>query len=869
LTAHYNAFFNGREAYKQGIKKIDNSIKDDFTTFIPVFPISHVQASKTAASEMETALNKSAKVIKLHSITAKPKRRSGSMSKKKKDFYNKPEYCNWVDDSWFLTGKSKLVNHDLYGAEEAFEYVVKEYSNEPIIYDASIWLARTYNEMGKFADSKNILDRIEGDKDFPKRLFKDLTLSYADLFIKQKKFEDAIPKLKTAITVTRKRKEKARYYYILAQIYQYFKQYTNASDCFTQVTKYNPPYDMIFNAQINRATCFDFSSGNAEQIRKQLSKMLRDDKNIEYKDQIYYAMANLYQKENETDKALELYKLSAKSSVSNSMQKALSYLAVADIYFGRQKYILSQNYYDSTMSFLDPKYTDYTAVNAKSKNLTELVKSLLIIQNEDSLQKVAKMSEKDRNKFIDKLIADVVKAEEEKQKEQQQQQINSAMFQQNQQNQNLNNTGGKWYFYNPTTLSFGLSEFKKKWGNRVLEDDWRRKNKTVVMQANGEETAETADTTKKKPAITDNKKREYYLQNLPVNDSLKKVSNQRIEDAFFNSGEAYMNKLKNFPMAIAQFESLATRFPNSKYILQSYYDVYNMSQEQKNDAQANKYKDLILQQFPQSNYAHILSNPNYLKELEENKSQVNQLYDQAYQEFISRNYFKVFSYCKMADSLFSNNYISAKFGLLKALSTGGTGDVNGLKNSLSNIIEKYPGTEEKTEAENILAYVSKGDYTFLANQTNQTNNQNQQQSTVVEEVKINPVEAEDELYKINESEAQYFIILLDKNADIYKLKYNLFGYNIDFFSMFDFEISTGTWNERYQLIKVKPFSSKKEAVKYYKSVNKHRDIVFKGIDDRQYMFFVISDKNIENLQADKDIDRYLKFFTRKYLEKGK
>jgi tetratricopeptide (TPR) repeat protein len=871
LTAHYNAFFNGREAYKQGIKKVDNSIKDDFTTFIPVFTISNEQAAKSAASEMETALTKSAKVIKLHSITARPKRKSGNLSKKKKEFYNKPEFCNWVDDSWFLTGKSKLVNHDLYGAEEAFEYIVKQYSSEPIKYDASIWLARTYTQMGKFSDAKNILDRIEGEKEFPKRLFKDLTLSYADMYVQQKKYEDAIPKLKTAIKVTHKKKEKARYYYILAQIYQYYKQYTNASDCYTQVTKFNPPYEMIFNAQINRATCFDFASGNAEQIRKQLSKMLRDDKNIDYKDQIYYAIANLYQKENETDKALELYKLSARSSISNSMQKALSFLAIADIYFGQQKYILSQNYYDSTMSFIDPKYPDFAAVDAKSKNLTELVKSLLTIQNEDSLQKVATMSERDRNRLIDNLIAEVVKAEELKQQEEQQQQINSALFQQNQQNQNMNNNlGGKWYFYNPTTLSFGLSEFKKKWGTRKLEDDWRRKNKAIIMPTNGEETADQTDSVTK-PAITDNKKREYYLQNLPINDSLIKASNQRIEDAYFNSGEAYMIKLKNFPLAISQFETLARRFPNSKYLLQAYFDMYNMNKELKNEAQADKNKNYILQQFPESNYAHMLSNPNYLKELEEKKDQVNQLYDQAYQEFINRNYFKVFSYCKMADSLFSENYISAKFGLLKALSTGGTGDVDGLKNSLSKIIEKYPGTEEKTAAESILAYVSKGDYTFLANQTtNQTNNQtNSQQNTVVEEVKTNQVEAEDELYKVDDADAQYFIILLDKNADIYTLKYNLFGYNIDYFSMFDFEISTGTWSERYQLIKVKPFSSRKEAVKYYKSVNKHKDIVFKGIDDRQYKFFVISEKNIGNLQTDKDMDRYLKFFTSKYLEKGK
>ena len=231
-------------------------------------------------------------------------------------------------------------------------------------------------------------------------------------------------------------------------------------------------------------------------------------------------MANLYFKEKETDKAMEYYKLSAKSSVNNSMQKALSYLAVADIYFGEQKYILSQAYYDSTMLFLDQKYADYEAVDAKSKNLSELVKSLLIIQNEDSLQSVAKLPARERNQVIDNLIAEIIKAEEQKKLEEQQQQINSMLFQQNQQNQNLTTTSsGKWYFYNPSTLSFGISEFKKKWGNRKLEDDWRRKNKAIVMPVNGEETTDGTDSITK-PAITDNKKREYYMQFLPLNDSL-------------------------------------------------------------------------------------------------------------------------------------------------------------------------------------------------------------------------------------------------------------------------------------------------------------------------------------------------------------
>lgn len=869
LTAHYNAYFNGREAFKQGTKKIDNTIKDDFTTIIPVYPVSNSTAAKSASSNMETALAKSAKVIKLHSITARPKRKSGNLSKKKKEFYNKTEYCNWIDDSWLLTGKSKFVNHDWYGAEEAFEYIIKEYSNQPVKYEASIWLARTYNEMNKFSDSKNILDRMEGEKEFPKKLIQDLTLAYADLYLKEKKYQDAIPKLRKAISLTKKKKERARYYFILGQLYQKFNQYTNALECYSTVIKYNPPYDMVFNAQINRATCFDMGSGSAEQIRKQLNKMLKNDKNIEYQDQIYYALANIYMKEGQTEKALDNYKQSVKASMGNSAQKAQSYLAIADIYFNQQKYIPCQAYYDSTITFLDQKHPDYEAIEAKSRNLSELVTNLIIIQTEDSLQRVALLPEKERNKLIDGIIEEIIKEEERKKHEDQQQQINSMLFQQNQQNQFFNqNTGGKWYFYNPSTLSFGLSEFKKKWGNRKLEDDWRRKNKTIITVTVDSDTAAATDSMAS-PAITNNKKREYYLQNLPLNDTLIALSNKRIEEAYFNSSEAYVNKLKNYRKAAVQFETLVTRFPSSKFLLQAYYELYNIYVFLEDKAQAEKYKNLIIQKFPLSNYASVLSNPNYLNEMAEKREKVNQLYDAAYREFKNRNYFSVFSYCNVADSLYSGNYISAKFGLLKALSVGGTGDFHSFKTSLNNVIEKYPGTEEKNTAENILAYVSIGDYSYLAQQQQFTGlSQKDNLSEKKDTAKTDSLAITEESdYSADEKDKNYFVILLDKNADIYKLKYNLFGYNIDYFSMFDFEISTGTWNERYQLIKVQSFSSLKDAVKYYKSTVKHKETVYRNIDERQYKSFVISESNITKLQADMDIDKYIDFFTRKILKK--
>lgn len=876
LTSHYNAYFNGNEAYKQGIKRINSNPNDDYSLILNVFAILNNEAVKQASSDMERAKDKAAIVIKKHSITTKPKIKS-NMTAKQKAFYNRGEFCEWVDDSWLMHGKANFVNHDWYAAEENFEYIVKEYSWSNIKFEASIWLALTYVQLTKYDDAKALLDRVDGDKDFPKKYRKFLNQAYAQLYIKQKNYSEAISKLTTALKYTTKRQEKARGYFILAQLYQYNKQLSKATEYYTAAIKYSNRYEMSFNAQINRSTCFE--SGNAEIIRKELYKMLKDDKNVDYFDQIYFAIANLYYKENNISKALHYYKKSIENTKNNNHQKAISYMALGDIFLSKKDYVPSQAYFDSSLQLMNVEYPEYARVKKLAGNLNELANNLIIIQTEDSLQLLAKMSEKDRNKIIDDLIQKIIDEEKRKQEEEQKQANNMLFINQQNLNPLANQTsGGKWYFYNPSTLAMGIAEFKRKWGNRNLEDDWRRKNKSVILTLAFEDSTQNQESNQQQVAFNP-KQRDYYLKNLPLNDSLMKVSERKVEEAYFKSGEAAMNKLNDYDLASNQFTKLIERFPKSNYKLLSYYNLYRINLLLDKQDLALIYKNKIISEFPDSKYAHMLLNPNYMKEQEEKLNRLKLLYEEAFDSYKDNDFNTVFSHFKIADSLYKDHSIYPKFKLLKALSVGKMGKVNEYKNELSDIIERYPGTIEKQHAEHLLATVNDFDPAYLAslsqNKSQNTNNtaiSNNKTSTVntnnttVQQIE-NKQETEDEFYSFNENDNYQFIILLDKNADINRLKYNLFGYNIDYFSMFDFQILNGIWNDKYYYIKVFPYSNYKEALKYYKHINKNQDIVFKGINQKHYQYFVISDQNYSKLQSSGELERYEKFFKRKFFKK--
>ncbi len=861
LTSHYNVYFNGKEAFKQGVLRLESSFEENYNAILPIFKFGDETAAKMIYPDMDKAIKKSSKLIKLHSITAKPKRKKGKKTKKEREFYAKNEYNDWIDEGYLLMGKAHFYKHDFYSAFESFEFLIREFKDEPTKYEAYIWMARAYDEQKDYVKAREILDLIDADRKMPDKYNDDLQITYADHFFKQEKYEDGIPYLENAIDLTRKKKIKIRYMFILAQVHQEMENYKLASELYTKVIKANRDYDMAFNAKLRKASSFSTSVGGAEDLMKELNKMLKDDKNIEYRDQIYYAMAELSMKQGKVDEALDFYKLSAENSVSNTNQKAMTFLAMADIYFSRPEYRNAQTYYDSTLFFIDPSYPDIEPLTVKTKSLTKLIENLDIIDREDSLQHVAQMGEKERDAVIQSLINEVLEEEKRLEEELRMAEMNSALFKQQQRdprNRNLA-AGGKWYFYNPTALSFGETEFVKLWGRRKLEDNWRRKNKQVIDFGDelGEELAEGDSIPGQKPRPTDPKSKEYYMVDLPLNDSLLKISHQRIIDAFFAVGEIYQNEVIDFPQAIITFEELNQRYPGNDYLLFSFYNLHKLNLSIDEAMKAQEYKDKIIKDFPESKYAKMFTNPNYVQEMNAQIEKVIKLYNETYSMFEKENYASVISNCNIAEAKYSQDELIPKFKYLKAISYGETGMLEQFVDALKDIVKNYSESEVEPPARAILLVLKdKSDIELPEEELGLV-------EKVEEKEEVVEVPAE-ELYFLDEKMTHFYVVVVDnKKKNVNRIKYNISNFNIEFFSMTNFNISSIILNEDYQVISVKSMDDQASAIDYFETIRANPD-VYKEYTEADYRHFVISSENFAVFFKDQNVEKYLGYFNKHY-----
>lgn len=868
VTLKYNIFFNANEAYKRGINRINSSNSDNFNEIIPLFVDSKEEYAGSAGGEMDKVIQKSAKGIKIHSITKKPEKKSGgSMSKREREFYDKKEFNNWIDDCYVLMGKSFFIKRDYVQARHNFDYLVRQFPNLDSRHIANLYLVRTYSESGNYKAAKETLDFIEGQRDLPKKMDGYFSAIYADYYIKQKQYEDAIPKLLRAIKNTKSKKDRIRYTYVLAQIYESQNNLAKASEMYEIVAKKNSSYEMEFSAKISMAKCYVDQGKSNKDIRKTLKKMLRDDKNKEYLDQVYYAIAEIDYRSGLKESAITNYKKSSESSLSNDYQKALSCMKLGEIYFARNDYQNAQIYYDSCMAFLPVTYSKYQAVKTTSSHLNELVGFTNVVEFEDSVQALAKMSDKDRNKIIDKIIAELVEQERVEREMAQQDNVNSMLFDQ-QRGNSMNNvnapSGGSWYFYNQAQLSFGKNEFSKKWGNRKSEDHWRRKNKSISDSFGSDEVIAATDSTSGnvKPRLSNTKDRAYYLQDIPLTDSAMAQSHEKIMEAVFNVGRIYKERFTDYGKAIGAYEDLNKRYPDNEYLLLSYYNLYLLNKLVGNNSQAEKYKNLVIQNFPETNYAKLLLNPNFVQEIENKRRQDEQLYVETYDNYMDSKLSKVKADANRFISENPGNNLIPNFEFLKVLCVGRSCDQNEFKNALVGFMQNYPNHELAGAAQNILEYYGTTDVqALIADLQSRPEVVVDNNTQIGDSIKL---PTKEDAFEYDELAEHYYALLVNPaQVDVKRLSFEMRNFNIFNFSMRTFNVVNSPFGSNFELISVRTFKNQRQSVNYSKMIA-NSDDVFSKLKNAQYKVFVISTDNFAKLQKQKNIDDYLRFYQENY-----
>lgn len=688
-TSYYNVYFNANEYYQAGILKIKNSDPLDYSSLIPVFIEDVPRASQIAKSDMESCIQKCGKNILNHSITKKPKKKYGSsgMNNSDQSFYDKPDYCKYIDDSYLLMGKADFVEGEIDRAESSFRLVTTRFKHEPSKFEAQLWLARTLKKQGSVAEALELLNKLNKDLRHPEKLDGDIFKAYADIYIFQRDYPAALENIIKAAELQKKKKDRAYLYYIAAELNRLIGNPAQSSLYYNKVIKINPDFSMVFNAKINLATV-STSEYDTEKSRKTLLKMLEDQNNDDYRDAIYYALAEMQRRQGNSDEALSLFKKSARLSTKNDIQKAKSYLAAADICFDKEDYLSAASFYDSAMVSLPKTYDDYDNIALKTKYLKQLAANVSAARDQDSLRRVASLPEDQRNALIQKIIDDVVK------REQQKQMADLAPYSGGDNAYSVTNYGtdgnpaftGKWYLYNTQALNYGKTEFQKKWGKRVLADDWRRKIKSEVVDDPQEQKSPQDSVS----SSVDNKNPLFYTRNLPLSDSAKIASVNSEAEYRFAAADDYSSKMNNNEKAIESLLYIVNHLNTSFITPQAYYNLYLLYNKVNNFDRAEYFKSQLISNYPDNIYSKILENPDFLKNVENHRQDGLNAYNIALNYFKNEDYASAVEKCTQGEIAFADLQIIENFRYLEALAHGRMHNTDAMRTKLEKFLEDFP-----------------------------------------------------------------------------------------------------------------------------------------------------------------------------------
>ena len=514
LTSHYNVYFNGEASLKEGDKQLRTTVKDDYSKVLRVYNYGTQQDGMSMNSMMDRALEKTSICVQKHSMK-----------------FGSRERVKWIDDAYLVMGKAHFYKHDYIPAKRTFDFVATEYNYNDIALVANMWLIKTYIQTEEYPKAVAMIEQLQaksaGYGKLPKELMRNVDFSIADYYIAVKDYNKALTYLKNGILLNNDRDLRTRAMFIMGQIYMHQGDSERATAQFKKVIKRNPEYEMVFESRMNIAKVG--TADNAEALYKMMRKMLRDPNNEDYRDRIYYAMAELALREGDESKAIDYLRKSVEAYKDNQIQRAQSSLKVATMFFDRNEYELAQAYYDTAVTSMNREHEGYDSIMNISQTLNELVMYASVVRDQDSLLRLAAMDSVSRNKIIDRIIAQVIEQEEmekaQREYEEQLALMGSAVGggEEKPTSEPTSNVTSSWYFYNPTSVSKGVTEFTRKWGMRKNEDNWRISDKRSMAAAlSGEEDDEAMTEEKNAKAKQDSLNatytthdRGYYLQDLP------------------------------------------------------------------------------------------------------------------------------------------------------------------------------------------------------------------------------------------------------------------------------------------------------------------------------------------------------------------
>lgn len=883
-TSLYNGYFNANVLVEEAIEDLSNDHSDDYSEILPIEKHMGSKNYKAAYPKLDTAIKKVSVVAAVH--------RMGE----------------WTDDCYLLAGRAQYYKQDFEEAETILKYLVKEFNpmdpgsqywkykknptqkanekkkkkkkvnssairnqyaseakgtgglgNNPAYNEGRIWLAKTLARQNLSGQAQGILNDVKGKYHPSAEMHNLFHTAQAELFIHEGLNSKAAGELTTAMDYAPNRDSKARYAFIAAQLYELDGDHTRANIYYDKAQQLANSYDMIFNAKLNQLkSAYANGKRSRSAILSSLEKMTKDGKNDDYYDNIYYTMAQIYQESGELDDAVEYYTKALAHKTSNSTITLESYHALAMLYYDRDDFVMADTYLDSTIMIMPKKNELFNDTKNLGTKLKPIANNIRTINDLDSLIAISKMTPEEQREIA-------LKMREEEEKLLAQEEADSPPGLRGGRLSGGSLTGGalndgkdkpfggslkpptrgqyrgSFFAYQEDSKHKRKEVFNERWGNVPLVDNWRVSSMVDKSAFSSEEDSiEPMD----EENLISQAEIDQYLKDVPTDEEEVTTLERRIKKAMEELGFSYRSSLNRPDLTIEILEEMLERFPGIKHGVDVYYNLYLAYNEVGRTEQAQKYKDLILNKYPQSSIAENINNPT-LKSEEENKAdKLSLFYQSTYNEFTRGDYEKVHARVSAAGQNYGkNNKYAAKFALLDAMATGKTEGEAEYAKALNKLIADYKGTAEATQAREILRFLdgsqTGGGDIDLGN------------------------------FVIDDDKAHYILISLKNSKDVSSnnSKNKVSDFNEKYFALDKLKVSSillDIKKNKNPIIVVRQFKDKARAMRYYETAQQFKDnFMPEGAD---YTILATNQQNYREIIKSRTLVDYTEFFELHYLK---
>ncbi|WP_085516130.1 type IX secretion system periplasmic lipoprotein PorW/SprE [Marivirga sericea] len=826
VTAKYNAYFIANEKLQEVLLEIEEAHKNNFNRVLMVKAPIDTNIVNANTEKVEDVIKKASIAIQRHKVS------------------------KWVDDSYILVGIARMLNQEFEESIETLKYVNVNSKDEQTKYLALTHLIRTFTEYGELNNALAVIDYLNRQK-LSKSNKRALYLNAANYYQITNNPNNLIRYLSEAIKLMPKGPEKAKMHFILGQLYQKSKLDAVAYDNYNEVLSNRPPYELSFYARLNMAQVTELSKGeDVKKIRKYFEQLLKDGKNTEFKDKIYYEMAEFELKQDNITEAIPFYESSIQESIDNLRQKSFSYHKLGLIYFDKlKKYPLAKAYYDSAYNIMPKDESIYPQVETRHDVLSDFIKQFNTIHENDSLLNLAKMDSSALNTMFLTLRNDRIAKQEEEEKKQKRAERNQAAntkqsaFEEGPSLQTNTAPGGGFYFYDPSTVAQGRNTFKRTWGDRSLQDDWRTKRNQLYEENNAIENENELAMAGQNKAVEKSEEeliadeRSEFFNSIPFDTEEQQQLHEEMEVAYYKLGNIYNFDIQEKQDAVKTYETLLERYPDTDYRAEILYLLYIYYQEKELD-KASTFADELVQKFPDTIFAKLIKNPNYQEESNQASAKVKVIYEKAYRLYQNEYYKEALKEINDGLNNYPENDYEDNLKLLEALITGVLDGKNAYRFKLQTFLEDYPESDVYDFAKSLLAAIDQLD-------------KKQQQK---EQIKYIPFF----------EQAHYFVVVYEKNKALSGvLPEEIEAFGEKFFPDQNLNAGNLVFNDEYSMVLLSEFNQKNAAEAFYKKFNSDLSPL-KNFSSLNFSNFIISKDNFQIYYQAKVVDSYTEFFNSNY-----